>query len=314
MAVNDNRFDPLDMEVLAAQYDFATATINDDKTLRAVFEWAAKQGPDLPDAAFIAKLKGSDWYKSNGKSWKKAWAAERAGDTTWTDETLPNERDRIMERAGTLGVRIDENEATKLAKLSLYSSGNQWSDNALDSRLVRDTAADQNLKSFDTGTSFNMITEGLKRISEANGLSYSNAWYKRMATRILDPKDMWDRDKVYGLITDDAGTKFPALKDQIGKYETPDGETGYSTVRDAANDYIGTLSQMWDIQAKDIKLDDPVLKQALNYGDLKNPSTMPKWMMEKVARADDRWLVSSQGQQHWGNIADNLARQFGVDA
>jgi hypothetical protein len=314
MAVNDNGFDPLDIEVLAAQYDFATATINDDDTLRRVFEWAAKQGPDLPDAAFIAKLKSSDWYKNNGSSWKKAWAAERAGDATWTDETLPNERDRIMERAGTLGVNIGENEATKLAKLSLYSSGNRFSDDALDSRLVRDTAADQNLKSFATGTSFNMITEGLKKTAEDNGLSYSNAWYKRMATRILDPKDMWDRDKVYGLITDDAASKFPALKDQLGKYETADGQTGYATVRDAASDYISTLSQMWDIQTKDIKLNDPVLKKALSYGDLKNPSTMPKWMLEQTARADDRWLVSNEGQRQWGNIADNLSRQFGVDA
>lgn len=325
----DTGRDRLDLNVLAEQYNFAAQTINDDDSLKQLFQWATRQGPDLPDAAFVAKLKTTTWWKDHSASWKKAWSAERTGDLTWKEETLPKERDRVILAANNLGVNINEQQATALAKLSLYSAGNQWDDSTLASKLITGTkgtgkfqgmdigaaatfAGATGQEQFATGTDFNRVMAGLKRTAEANGLSKTDAWFKRMTSRILNPQDAFTADEVYGILTDEAKKKYGSLADQIGSYTTVDGESGYTTVRDAADDYIATLSQIWDIDKKNIKLNDPVLNQALRYGDPKNPTTMPYWELEQKAREDERWLDSNEGQKFWGSLADDISRQLGT--
>lgn len=306
----DRAVDTLSMAKLGEMYGFARDAIRNSPELVELFQWAAKQGPDLPDEAFLTRLRGTDWWRKSNASWKKAYRAEYGGDTTWETEIFPDAVRKVTNLAARIGVDISEANIKNVARQSLY---NGWDDEDLQSALVSGTKGFGGLttqlrEGEDLYGAALRTYESLRIANEDSNSGYSPAWLKTQASRILDPNDAVDEAAVLEQIAAKAKTKYPSLADQIGIR----GDQ-FVTVRDAASPYINTLAEVFELDPRTINLNDRLLSQALRDTDDKgNQVLMPLWKLEEAAIADDRWLNTSAGKQTYDGIANLISETFGV--
>lgn len=302
--------DRLSMPRLAEMYGFASETIGSNKELTELFQWAAQQGPDLPDSAFLARLKKTNWWQKSSKTWRQTYAIEYGGDATWEEDIFPRRITQVKLTADNLGVAINDEQVRRIARQSLY---NGWDSEELQSALTGGTEGfgglEQQLRAGRDLFGAALTTyESLKRAAEDSGLRYSDTWYRAQASRLLDPQDATTTTDVYQLIQERARSMYPALADQIGM----SGET-FVTVRDAARPYIETLAQTLELDPETIGLNDPLLARALkNVDSNNNAALMPLWKLEEEAIADDRWKDTQNGRAAYNNIADLIAETFGI--
>lgn len=309
----DGKRDGLNMGRLAAQYGFAEETINADPDLRELFQWAVKQGPGLPFEAFQARLKRTGWWQTSANSWRQAFLLEYGGDETWETDYLNPTKRSVMQRANELGVSLSDDQAARIARLSIY---NNWAKNnpgRLDEVLVEGTG--KGFKGVTGQDSLRMQAldtyNAIKDFAEQNGLSYGPREIRKYAMGVLNPNDDITLDSIRQEMVVDAQTQWPAFADRIGRQV---GEGQFLTLRDVAAPYLKRIADGLELASMDeLKLNDSLVSQVLANTDDKGNSVLPPlWKVDEMVRNDKRWMDTEQANQEWSDLADNLADQFGV--
>ena len=201
--------------------------------------------------------------------------------------------DAVRIYATDLGVGLDDAAVNKLAR--------EWAAGNFDATTIRPQIARSGKIDFAKGSAAEQLST-LKELAGSFGMQYDEGWYNTAATNVLTGKDDIETYKQY--VKDQAKSKFPTLSAQL--------DQGF-TVRQLASPYIQTMSNILEIDANTIGLNDVYVNQALTgLNDKGEPSTKPLWQFEQDLRKDPRWNYTKNAQDSLMGTARKVLQDFGL--
>jgi len=201
--------------------------------------------------------------------------------------------DAVKIYATDLGIGLDDATANKLAR--------EWAAGNYDATTIKPQIARSGQIDFNKGSASEQL-KTLKELAGSYGMQFDEGWFNTAATNILTAKDDVDTYKEY--IRDQAKSKFPTLSAQL--------DQGF-TVRQLASPYIQTMSNILEIDANTIGLNDVYVNQALTgLNDKGEPSTKPLWQFEQDLRKDPRWNYTKNAQDSLMGTARKVLQDFGL--
>lgn len=273
--------DPLSKRELAAKYGYALEVIYASPELRKLFERAldAEDGQWEP-ALFLARVKDTDWWK-NGKYWRQAWVTEKEG-SEW-ENTISGAREIVSRRATALGATLDDKALNRLARRYVYEGWYEGTratflDNALARFIGGDIADREDTETILRQTAWSYgIDKGL-----------DDGWYTKALRRIARGETT-----VEGLTAEmrqQAMSKYKPFASAL--------ERGQTT-RDAVSQYTAAMSELLEVDASKIDLDDPLLKRAwtAKVDQEGGDEVMSVYDFETLVRQDPRWRATGNGRK-----------------
>lgn len=102
-----------------------------------------------------------------------------------------------------------------------------------------------------------------------------------------------------------AKSKYAPFADRIEQGET---------VRDIAQPYVDTYSQILEVNPQDVGLDDKLIQKWLQGKSEagKPPAAVPVWQAEQDLRKDARWGFTNNAKQAAAETATQIGRMFGM--
>ncbi len=201
--------------------------------------------------------------------------------------------DAVKIYATDLGIGLDDATANKLAR--------EWAAGNYDATTIKPQIARSGKIDFNKGSASEQL-KTLKELAGSYGMQFDEGWFNTAATNILTAKDDVDTYKEY--IRDQAKSKFPTLSAQL--------DQGF-TVRQLASPYLQTMSNILEIDANTIGLNDVYINQALTgLNDKGEPSTKPLWQFEQDLRKDPRWNYTKNAQDSLMGTARKVLQDFGL--
>jgi hypothetical protein len=281
----------------AAQYGVQAALIDTVPELKALFNKAVAQKQTV--ASFQSDLMNSTWFKTNGTSWRLAYATQKTDPGTWAEETK-NATQQINDLAVQLGIKLTPDDVTQLANQSLFLSGGNA--NAINTSFLSQHIASLGKLSGQGGTTADSIAS-LKAHALNMGVDYSDDWYNNAAKSVasgLSTINEWTND-----INTVAKSQFPSFAKQI--------DAG-AKVSDLASPYIAKMSSLLELNPNDINLKDPTISKALNTPSTDasgTPTTQPLWQFEQQLKQDNRYFQTNQSHNDMADLASGISRMFG---
>jgi len=298
MAKNpDMKADKLSKEELASDYGYAVEVIYSNPEIAALFEKAVKQ-QWLPNR-FKAGLQNTNWYKQNSQYARETFIKKSMGGADW-EESLNTAKEIVQARATTVGSTLTPEELNSLA----YRVLNEGMDRPGRESLL-DKALSENIKvsseGFLRGASGD-LADNLRTLAEANGVSFNDDFYVSAAKSVnsnLSTAEDWERD-----IRERAASLFPVYSDKI--------RAGVNAI-DLASPYMTLMGEDLEINAKEISLDDPYIREALGgFSSNGTPEPTNLWDFRKKIRSDPRWMCTLKANNEIAGSFDSLLKIFGV--
>lgn len=252
-------------------------------------------------ANFQREFEKSPWFRQNA-SWARGYLLAEAQGGEDFKQKRETVGELIAQRAMNMGAALSEDA---LAALTTAYFMNGWGEQGRESML--DKALTGQLEDFDIsyldfkrGGPDAIVTQ-LKANARANGLSYTEDYFRNAATQVLGGtrslNDMLAAQRQL------AATSNPWAKDRVLAGEN---------LRDIASPYIATYAKMFGLNAGAVELDDPNLKVAFNATDAKgNPVPMGLWDYEKALRKTDGWAYTKDAHDKVSSLTGDILRMFG---
>lgn len=286
------RQDKLSMDILAVDYKFAMQIVSGNPEVQQTFQNAVNGG--WTKERFQAALKNTKWYSDQGTEYaRKAWFAKAEGGKQWEDQ-LTVARDAVQRAASTAGAVYTPDELEKAATdyiIKGYYDPNRQG-------LFADSIADK--VDIQKGNAAN-LNNTLRKAADDYGISVSDQWIKEAAQSVARGDSSsadWSQ-----WIQEQAAGKHPLYADKI--------RAGVS-VRALASPYLSRMSSILGLNEAEIKLDDPLISQAIGGVDEKgNPKAMNYSDFETKLRQDSRWENTADGANTLMNMATRMAKSWG---
>lgn len=286
------RRDTFSMGAFQADYATAAGIVSGDASLQRLFKEAIDNGwsPDL----FKVKLQETNWYKTQGTDFaRQAWINQQKGGKSWDDQ-LAAAAEVVQRRASQLGAVLTESDLKKFASNFLFLGwGTEGRSGLMDDALSQ-------MVNIQKGNAGVMVSQ-LKKLAMDNGMSFNDDYYQQAAASVARGESVltdWTND-----INLRAAEKNPLYGDKI--------KAGV-TVRSLASPYIQRMADLLELDADQIKLDDPYISQALGGVDEKgNPKAMSFTDFETKLRNDPRWENTKNGKNTLLNMAESFMRSWG---
>jgi len=303
--------DKLSREEIAAQYQSALGIIYSVPEIEKIFNQAVKEQWVGPEGAakFNAAVQNSDWYNTNDKYFRAAWAAENFGridgqtSADW-NASMQNARLAVQQSATQLGAELSPQELDALSRRYLYEG---WNDPARGQLLATALSSEITFMPDERGNTSLMgesgnLQDDLRAIATANGLSYTDNWYESAAKSVaagLKTANDWERD-----VREQAAGNWGVYADKIRA-----GANAY----DLASPYINTMAKEFEMDVNSISLDDPYIRQALTgVNDKGEPAATSLWEFQKKLRSDPRWMNTAKAQNEITGVTGKVMQMFGL--
>lgn len=297
--------DRLSKKDLKALYGVTARKLAVDKEIADLFKRAFDE--QWTQARWDSELENTNWYRTNSASMRTYLMA--AADPTNAD-FIEKKKDtyEFVRRAATQeGVALT---AAQINDLTEDTMMNGWGEPGQEYELQRAILAltpggfegESEVDTTDYAGEIGVSADSLAALAAANGVEFSQGWYNSAAKSVqsgLTDATFWE-DK----IRQEAASTFPVFQDQI--------KMGVN-VADIASPYIRTMSELWEINPADIKLNDNTLLGALtNYDEKGNPRAMNLGAFRDQLRKDPRWLETDKAQNEIAGIASGVMKMFGL--
>lgn len=290
--------DPLSRQEMAAQYQSALGLIYSVPEITKIFDEAVKG--QWNTAKFNAAVQNSNWYQNNNEYFRKAWASEHFGmengkpSADW-QASMQNARMAVQSAAADMGSQITPEETDALARRYLYEG---WGDSGRQQLMAQALA--EGIKYLPDGRGETLagkagnLSDDLRSIASANGLTYSDNWYLTAARSVAS-----------GLKTGDDFAR--EIRDQAASMWQPYAERirSGSNAYDLASPYINTMAQELEMSPGAITLNDPYVRQAMADG-------TSLWEFTQKIRNDPRWEKTAKAQNEITGVAGNILQMFGL--
>ena len=289
--------DKLDRAELEASYKSAVGIIYAVPELQQLFEDALNS--EWTAASVKAAVQSSDWYLANNEYFRTAWAKASIGGADWiaTQETA---RLAVQAAATAKGRTLTAAELEANTQRYIYEG---WGEVGRQ-QLLNDALA----VGLTTGTDGFMagaagdLQQTLKDVANRNGLPLSQGYYESAAKSVasgLTTENDWIRD-----LRAQAASLWPSYADKIN--------AGVD-VGDLASGYVNTMANTLEINASEISLNDPSIREALSsFDDKGNPLPMGLWDFQNKLRSDPRWMNTKQATDSISETANTVLEMFGL--
>ena len=289
--------DKLDRAELEASYKSAVGIIYAVPELQQLFEDALNS--EWTAASVKAAVQSSDWYRANNEYFRTAWAKASIGGADWT-ATQETARLAVQAAATAKGRTLTAAELEANTQRYIYVG---WGEVGRQ-QLLNDALA----VGLTTGTDGFMagaagdLQQTLKDVANRNGLPLSQGYYESAAKSVasgLTTENDWIRD-----LRAQAASLWPSYADKIN--------AGVD-VGDLASGYVNTMANTLEINASEISLNDPSIREALSsFDDKGNPLPMGLWDFQNKLRSDPRWMNTKQATDSISETANTVLEMFGL--
>ena len=273
--------DPLSKRELAEKYGYALEVIYANPELRKLFERAlSAEDGQWATEMFKARLRDTDWW-GKGKYWRTAWVTEKEG-VEW-ENTWNGAQEVVTRRATALGATLSDTELKRLTRRYIYEG---WDEGP------RATFLDNALAGFIGGdaTDRDDTESTLRRTAWEYGVDkgLDDQWYTRAMRRIA--RGDATVEGVTAEIRQRAMSKYKPFAGDI--------ESGQTT-RGAVSQYTAAMSELLEVDATKIDLDDPLLKRAwtAKAKEKGGEDLMSVYDFETLVRQDPRWRSTGNGRR-----------------
>ena len=289
--------DQLDRAELEASYKSAVGIIYAVPELQQLFEDALNS--EWTAASVKAAVQSSDWYRANNEYFRTAWAKASIGGADWT-ATQETARLAVQAAATAKGRTLTAAELEANTQRYIYEGWGevgrqQLLNDALAVGLTTDTDG------FMAGAAGD-LQQTLKDVANRNGLPLSQGYYESAAKSVasgLTTENDWIRD-----LRAQAASLWPSYADKIN--------AGVD-VGDLASGYVNTMANTLEINASEISLNDPSIREALSsFDDKGNPLPMGLWDFQNKLRNDPRWMNTKQATDSISETANTVLEMFGL--
>jgi hypothetical protein len=319
--------DTLSMESLSAKFSIAASILKSDPSLlQALYQIMGmnktgkkKIGPQITDPALQKQiLMQTPWFAKNTDDYRAYQFAKESNPTTFAADLKKN-AEAIVTAYVTAGVKITAQEAIDLAQQVMMKS----------------TMVNGKVVTFDTNYLKKVIAGSIdfSKTKNINGITiFDVAGQAETITQQLYQKALdfgyttsvskegfskWMENSVRGImggtmnITDvdnemqkQAQSMFPGLATQI--------QSG-KTLREAADPWLTAIANTWELNPKDIDLNDPTVQSVLNFQDEKGNVIPMNLMQAKTAarRNKEKWQYTGQAKEEYTNIGQKILQDFG---
>ena len=289
--------DQLDRAELEASYKSAVGIIYAVPELQQLFEDALNS--EWTAASVKAAVQSSDWYRANNEYFRTAWAKASIGGADWT-ATQETARLAVQAAATAKGRTLTAAELEANTQRYIYEG---WGEVGRQ-QLLNDALA----VGLTTGTDGFMagaagdLQQTLKDVANRNGLPLSQGYYESAAKSVasgLTTENDWIRD-----LRAQAASLWPSYADKINAGVDVD---------DLASGYVNTMANTLEINASEISLNDPSIREALSsFDDKGNPLPMGLWDFQNKLRSDPRWMNTKQATDSISETANTVLEMFGL--
>lgn len=286
------RQDTLSNEIIGRDYQTASRLLGSDPFISSLFEQAIAERWE--PARFEAAIKNSDWYGEVGGEYaRKAWFSKTLGGPDWEDQ-MTQARDAIQRQAAAMGANLADEDIERFAERYLFEG---WF-NAARQGLMMD-ALSSKIES-DRGGQI-AVRDTLATLAMDNGVTVSDQWFDEASQSIARgdstqaDQEMWIREQ--------AAQMHPLYADKI--------RAGL-TVKSLASPYLQRMGEILELNADQIGLDDPYIREALGGVDAEgNPKAISFTDFETKLRNDPRWENTKNGKNTLMNMTTRMMKDWG---
>lgn len=280
-------------EELAATYGWAIGFMESNPELKKLFHTATAE--TWTAQKFQAEVRNTSWWKSTSESVRKAQALESSDPATWQAQ-LDATKLQVELLAAKMGASIPPGKLDEISKDAARMG--------MDESKLRDVLAgyvtftQEGLLRGEAGMHEFVIKEyaakqGVKLDSDAI-MHQAQLITKRLATV----------DDFKAQIRETAKGAFPGYAEQI--------DAGM-TVDDLAEPFQSVMAKTLEMPETSIKLDDPVIKQAMNGVNKDGkPVGMTLPQFTTSLKNDPRWRKTGNAQDQVISVASQVLKNMGL--
>lgn len=245
---------------------------------------------------FLDKIHQSDWWQTHNDA-ERQLLGEQFTDRQQYVTTMVNGYNQVYSLASQLGVHLD---FPTVKSLALQAIDNSWTQDQLKQQIGAHFSG-----SPWTGQAA-QLDQQLKQLYGEYGLPISPAVLESSIRSLLSGRTTMDTYTQQAITS--AKSMYPSLSGQL--------DTGL-TVKQIADPYVTTMSNLLEIAPDTISLQDPTIKKALqgsviDQGQGKaTVSTTPIWQFENQLREDPRWSQTQNAHDTINSALATIGRDWG---
>ncbi len=291
--------DRLNKQQLRALYGVTSRQMNIDPEFKKIFDeaWQGQWQGDVGKARFIARLEQTDWWRTNSKPVRDYLFAAADPESADFMDLQTQAQEYVRQTAMKKGVPLDDARIEELATESLMGG---WGDPSraynLERAIVESSTTGQYTGDIKT------TADNLAGLAMANGVKMSDNFYQSAAKSVasgLSSADYWENQ-----IREQGASMFPVFAEQI--------RLGVN-VADIASPYLRTMADTLELNANEIRLDDPTIMGALtNYNEQGKPYAMNLGEFKQKLRERPEWMMTDQAQNQVTSITSSVMKMFGL--
>lgn len=276
---------------LAEDYGFNLAMLRSNKELNRLFKKAVDEtwAPDR----FIAKVRGTKWYKRTSEQRRNAQLQEKADPATYkANVKQTNARVRILARE--LGSQAS---GERLGRIAERAYRNGWDDNQL-RRLLADTIryADDGRLEGQAGEWERQWREYAKQM----GVVRSRKWYMLQARKAI--RGGVTPEEVQGNILSQARSTYPQFAGRMRAGET---------LEEIAEPYRQIAGELLERDPSAFGLRADLMQKAMNGRKDGQPTSLTLEEFKDVVRQDARWVHTDNAKSAADSVVKSLGQMFG---
>ena len=290
--------DGISKSEMAASYGFALSFMNSSPELKTLFGQAVKQ--TWTADKFIARLRGTKWFKKHSSSVRNAILQKTADPATYkanVDQMFATVRDSYGKTFGEAG--MSDKQMRNWAETA-HRMG--WSEAELMDHMVGSVNFRKVLANDALGGTAAQVQDQVKALGVNFGVDLGDNWVAAQVGKVVEGNDTMEG--LTSRVRDLAKRQYKAFADDID---------GGATIAEIADPYRQKMADLLELNPHDVSLQDGMLQKALKSTDAKgNPAAMDFSDFTDMVRQDKRWQYTDNAHKQVAGVTEGLLRQFGL--
>lgn len=280
-------------EELAATYGWAIGFMESNPELKKLFHQATAE--TWTAQKFQAEVRNTTWWKTTAESVRKAQALESSDPATWQAQ-LEATKLQVQVLAAKMGASIPSGKLDEIARDAARMG--------MDESKLRDV-----LGGYVTFTQDGMLAGEagmhefvIKEYAAKQGVKLDDEAIKQQAQLVV--KRLATVEDFKAQVRETAKGAFPGYAEQLDAGMTMD---------DLAQPFQTTMAKTLEMPETAIKIDDPVIKQALNGVNKDGkPIGMTLSQFQDTLKNDPRWRKTTNARDQALDVASQVLKSMGL--
>lgn len=286
---------PMTPEEMASNYGWSFGFLNSQPELKKLFDEAIKG--TWTSEKFQAEVRNTKWWKDNSETRRQAQVMKSTDPASWS-AAIQAQTIKIQQLAAEIGAAVPPNKLKKIAQDSIELG--------MDEDLLRNALGQYVTftKNATPGGEAGAWVYSMRKYAAEMGVNLSDDALKNHAQRVV--RKVASSQEFEDQIRQQAKSMLPGYAAAI--------DAG-STVREIADPYVQLMSQELELPYGSIKLDDPIIKRALNgLSSDGKPTGLNVAEFQTQLRNDPRWAKTANAQNGAMAVGAAVLKDMGLMA